>query len=201
LASLNLIPKFQPPPSIHLNLRQDRFLELSLDLLSGLVGVGFAVQVKKSAQIELGCLKELDLSDVNILKRVDALGGLLDLATDDLRNELGSELSKGAAGCFTDNDFRHLLTDSTDLRRGGVGGLLDLIWAALSESDGKETEEVVVSCLDGDVGLDQGLPLADERSELVRGEIETVEISQAVSALNFINAELDLAECVVLILL
>jgi hypothetical protein len=45
------------------------------------------------------------------------------------------------------------------------------------------------------------LPLADERAELVRGEVEAVEVGQAVLALDLVDPELDLAEGVVLILL
>jgi hypothetical protein len=45
------------------------------------------------------------------------------------------------------------------------------------------------------------LPLADEGAELVGGEVEAVEIGQAVLALHLVDAELDLAERVVLILL
>jgi hypothetical protein len=45
------------------------------------------------------------------------------------------------------------------------------------------------------------LPLADERAELVGGEVEAVEVGQAVLALDLVDAELDLAEGVVLILL
>jgi hypothetical protein len=45
------------------------------------------------------------------------------------------------------------------------------------------------------------LPLADERAELVGGEVEAVEVGQAVLALDLVDAELDLAESVVLILL
>jgi len=99
------------------------------------------------------------------------------------------------------NDLGHLLSDGSDLRRGGVCGLLDLVWPALGEGDGEQTEEVVVGGLDGDVGLDQGLPLSDEGAEFVRGEVETVEVGQTVLALNLVDAELDLAESVVLILL
>jgi len=43
------------------------FLEFPLNLLSRLICVGFAVEVKKGAEVELGCLQELDLSDVDIL--------------------------------------------------------------------------------------------------------------------------------------
>jgi hypothetical protein len=45
------------------------------------------------------------------------------------------------------------------------------------------------------------LPLADKRAELVRGEVETVEVGQAVLALDLVDTELDLAERVVLVLL
>lgn len=99
------------------------------------------------------------------------------------------------------NDLDHLLADSTNLRRAGIGGLLDLVGASLGESDGEETDEVVVGGLNGDVGLDQSLPLADERAKLVGGEIHAVEVGEAVLALNLIDTELDLAERVVLVLL
>jgi hypothetical protein len=45
------------------------------------------------------------------------------------------------------------------------------------------------------------LPLADERAELVGGEVEAVEVGQAVLALDLVDTELDLAEGVVLVLL
>ena len=167
-------------------------------LLAGLVGVGLAVEVKESTEVELGRLEELDLADVDVLERVDALGGLLDLAAGD---ELLGKLGEGAAAGLTLHDVGHLLADLSDLRAAGVCGLLDLVGASLGEGDAEQTEEVVVGGLDDDVGLDQGLPLADERAQLVRGEIETVEVGQAVLALDLVDSQADLAERVVLILL
>ena len=76
-----------------------------------------------------------------------------------------------------------------------------MVGSLLGEGDGEETEEVVIGGLDGDVGLDQRLPLADEGSELVGCKIETVEVGQAVLSLNLIDTQLDLSERVVLILL
>lgn len=111
------------------------------------------------------------------------------------------ELCEGAAGGFTLNDLNDLLSDSSDLRRGGVGGLLDLVGAFLGEGDGKQAEKVVIGGLDCDVGLDQSLPLPDEGSELVGCEIETVEVGQTVLSLYLIDPELNLSERVVLILL
>jgi hypothetical protein len=87
------------------------------------------------------------------------------------------------------------------LRGSSIGGLLDLVGPPLGESDGEEAEEVVIGGLDDNVGLNEGLPLADERAELVGGEVEAVEVGQAVLALDLVDPELDLAERVVLILL
>ena len=141
------------------------------------------------------------MSETYVLEGVDALGGLLDLAADHLRDELGGELGEGAARGLALDDLGHLPSDGTDLGGRGIGGLLDLVGAALGESDSEEAEEVVIGGLDGDVGLDQALPLANKRAQLVRGEVETVEVGQAVLALNLVDPELDLAERVVLVLL
>jgi hypothetical protein len=136
-----------------------------------------------------------------ILQGVDALGGLLDLTSNNLGDELVGELRQGAGSSLALDDLGHLLADGANLRRGGVGGLLDLVGASLGEGNGEQTEEVVVSGLHGDVGLDQGLPLADKGTELVGGEVQAVEVGQAVLALDLVDAELDLAEGVVLIVL
>lgn len=103
------------------------------------------------------------VSATYILERVDALCGLLDLAADNLGNQLGGELLQSARGSLALDDLNHLLSDGTNLGGGGVGGLADLVRAALGEGNGEEAEEVVVGGLDGDIGLDQRLPLADKR--------------------------------------
>lgn len=146
-------------------------------------------------------LSSLGVKKTNILQGVDALGGLLDLTSNNLGDELVGELGESAGGGLALDDLGHLLANGTDLRRTSVGGLLDLVGASLGEGNGEQAEEVVVSGLHGDVGLDQGLPLADKGTELVGGEVETVEVGQAVLALDLVNAELDLAEGVVLIVL
>lgn len=131
------------------------------------------MEVKEGAEVELGCLQELDFADVNlrdvntvissprrlvvdtyVLERVDSLCSLLDLAADNLRDEFGGKLGKGAARGLALDDLSHLPADGSDLGRSGVGGLLDLVGAALGEGDREEAEEVVIGRLDGDVGLD-----------------------------------------------
>lgn len=179
---------------------------------------------EESTKVELGLLEQLDLANVDlkdislcpdnkkkkignrifptyILEGVDALGGLLDLTTNNLGDELVGELGQGAAGGLALDDLGHLLADGADLRRASVGSLLNLVGATLGEGNGEQTDEVVVSGLHGDVGLNERLPLADEGAQLVGGEVQTVEVGQAVLALDLIDAELDLAERVVLIVL
>jgi hypothetical protein len=141
-----------------------------------------------------------DLADVAVLEGVDALRRLLDLTADNLRDELLNELLEVARGGLTLRDLEHLLADLTDLRRLSVGRLLDLVRATLGEADGEEADEVTVGGLDVDVRLDQGLPLADERAELVRGEVHAVEVGQARLALDLVDTERDLAERVLVVL-
>ena len=116
------------------------------------------------------------------------MGSLLDLTADDLWNEFGGEAVEGNGGSFALDDLNHLLADGSDLRRGGICGLLNLVGATLGESDSEDAEEVVVGGLDRDVGLDQSLPLSYKRSELVGCEIETVEVGQTVLSLDLIDA-------------
>lgn len=111
------------------------------------------------------------------------------------------KLRKRTAGGLTLHDLGHLLPDGTDLRRAGVGGLLDLIGASLSEGDGEQAKEVVIGRLHGDIGLDQRLPLANKGPQLVGREVQAVEVGEAVLALDFIHAEFNLAEGMVLVVL
>ncbi len=141
------------------------------------------------------------MSATYILQGVDALGGLLDLAADDLRNELGGKLGEGAGGSLALDDVGHLATDGTDLGRGCISRLLDLVLAAFGEANGEKTDEVVIGSLDSDVGLNEGLPLADEGAQLVGCEVETVKVGQAALALDLVDAKANLAERVIFILL
>lgn len=137
----------------------------------------------------------------NILQRIDSLGRLLNLTTNDLGNELVSELSERAAGCLPLHDFDHLLANGTNLRRTSICGLLDLVRASLGEGDSKKPKEIIIGRLHGDIGFDQRLPLAHEGSQFVGCEIETVEVGQTVLALNLVHTKLNLAESMVFIVL
>ena len=136
-----------------------------------------------------------------ILKRVNALCALLNLTPHNFRDELSSQLRQIAALRLTLHNINHLLADLANLTRAGISSLLNLIRPPLGETDSEEAEEVVVGGFDNNVGLNEGLPLPHERAELVRGEVEAVEVGEAVLALHFVDAEFDFAEGVVFVLL
>jgi hypothetical protein len=182
-------------------LERGRLLELAINLGTAVISTTLAVETQQSTQIELGSLEQLDFPDVDVLKGVDTLSSLLNLTANSLGDQLAGEASKGLAGRLALDDFGHLLSDCTDLRAGSVGGFLDLVWPTLGEGNGEEADQIVVGGLDSDVGLNEGLPLAHQRAQLVGCEVEAVEVGQAVLALHLVYAELDLAESVVLIVL
>ena len=49
-----------------LNLIKDSLLELTLNLLARVVLARLAVETEEGTKVELGCLEELDLSDVDL---------------------------------------------------------------------------------------------------------------------------------------
>merc|ERR1719454_1205722 len=79
-------------------------------------------------------------------------------------------------------------------------GLADLERALLGEADAEAPEHVAVDRLDIHRGLNERLPLADQGAELVGGEVHAPEVAQALLALDVLDAELDLAVGVVLVL-
>lgn len=140
------------------------------------------VRLVELSEVELGGLEELGLSDVNVLEGEDSLGGLLDLSSDRLGNELLNQLLQLALALPL-HDLVHLGPDLPDLSGLSVRGLLDLLPVLSGESDGEKPDEVSVRGSDIDVSLDQRLPLSDQRSNLVGGEVHSVERSKTVLAL------------------
>ena len=152
-------------------LQRRRLLEFPLDLATGIILPTLTVQTQQRTEVEFGGLQQLDLPNMYVLQRVDALAGLFNLAPDDLRDEFAGELGQGHGGGFPLDDLGHLLADGADLRGRGVGGLLDLVGPSLGEGDGEQADQVVIGGLDRHVGFDQGLPFAHQRPQLVRGEV------------------------------
>jgi hypothetical protein len=185
------------------------FDKVLLDLGTNVSITGSITTVKSEERlnIELGALEDLDLADVDVLQGEDTLASLLNTVTNDILgngrrrgDELGNELLEIARSGFLGHDLEHLLADLTDLGRLSIGGLLDLVAATSSEGNDEKTDKVTVGGLDINESLQERLPLLDEGTELIRGEVHSVEVGEAVLALNFINSQLDLAESTILIL-
>merc|ERR1712194_910440 len=140
------------------------------------------VHLQQLRQVKLRLLEHLDLADEDVLQGVDATARLLDLLADGLMDELVDELLERARLRLPGHDVGHLLTDGLDLRVVGVAGLLELVHPLLGEADAEEPQDIAVGRPHVDVRLDQRLPLAHHRPQLVGGELHTVELRQAVVA-------------------
>ena len=148
-------------------------------------------------RVELGGLQHLDLADEDVLERVDELARLLDFLGDGLGRELADDVLEGRRRDLSGDNREHAASDFTHLRGLGVRGLGNLVLAARGEADDEHTHDVAVDGLHFDVTLDGGLPLADERAQLVDGQVHPVERGEAVSALDVLNQEAHLAVRVV----
>lgn len=145
-------------------------LEVTLGHLAARVfgaGAALSVHLQEFANVVFGCLEHLGFADIDILEGVDALAGLLDLATDDLWDELLDKLFEITAGCLAGHDVEHLFANLLDLGGLGVGCLLDLVASLLGEGNGEKTDEVAIGCSHVDMSLDEGLPFAHQRAKFV----------------------------------
>lgn len=71
---------------------------------------------------------------------------------------------------------------------------------ATCERDGEHAQQVAVSGLGLNEGLNECVPLLDKSAELVAGRVKAVEVGIAVHALDFLNLELDLSPGVLVVL-
>jgi len=162
-------------------------LALAVDLDASLT-----VELGQSVKVQLWLLHDLDLAHVAVLNWVDWHSGLGDIAGDAVWEELLDELWHVAVGDLLGHDLGHLLSDLLDLLALGVGGLLDLVGALLlGESNNEHSKVVVVGGLSVNGALDHSLPLLDHAAHLVSGEAHTVEVQNAVLALNILAHELE----------
>ena len=151
------------------------------------------MSIKELSHVGLGGTKDLDLADVDVLKGEDTLSGLGDLLSNKLRDELGNELSGGLVLGLTEDDLSHLLTNLTNLSGLSIGGLLGLVGATLGETNDENTKRVTISGLDISLSLNEGVPLANKRLELVGREGHTGEVGKTLLALDLKDLELELS--------
>lgn len=64
---------------------------------------------------------------------------------------------------------------------------------SLGEANAEHSEEIAVSGLGLNEGLDGGVPFLDDGAELVSGDVHTVEVSVAVETFHFFNLDFHLS--------
>eukprot|EP00955_Chlamydomonas_euryale_P057993 356944-Chlamydomonas_euryale.AAC.2 len=151
----------------------DEWLRRPLDLGADLLRV-VAMDLHELGKVELGRPEHLDLADAGVLQRVDALACLLNVLANRLGDQLGDQLLDVARRRLAGHNLRHLLVDLLDLGRLRVARLLDLALTLLGECKAEHAQRVAVGGLDVHVGLDQRLPLAHQRAQLVGGEVHAL---------------------------
>ena len=150
-----------------------------------------SVELRELVRVELRALEDLALADVAVLERVDSLGLLLDLLANGLSHKLLEDLAEVARGNLASDNLRHFLADDLDLRAEGVAGEAALVLVLLGEANGEDADSVAVSGLHVNDGLNEGLPLADQRLEEVSGEGHAGEVGEHVAALDVLGEEVD----------
>jgi len=113
--------------------------------------------------------------------------------SDSSRDEFSEKLAQLTGRCLG-HDLSHLGTDFSLLRSLSVRSLLKLRSTSLGESDAEKTKNVSVSSFAVNPTLDQSGPLLHKRAKLVLGESHTMEIGEALVSGDLLDAELDLTE-------
>jgi len=153
---------------------------------------GFTVKFGQSVEVEFRLLDDLDFRNVAVLDWVDWHSSFGDITGNAVWQEFLDQLWDVAVGDLFGDDFGHLLSDLFDLLGLGVGGLFDLsVGLLFGESDDEHSEVVVVGGLGVDGAFDHGLPFFDHAAHLVSGEGHTVEVQDAVFALDIFADELE----------
>mmetsp|Transcript_69012 Transcript_69012/g.125936 ORF Transcript_69012/g.125936 Transcript_69012/m.125936 type:complete len:250 (+) Transcript_69012:194-943(+) len=157
------------------------------------------MQFHELCDVKLRLLDNLHLPDQDVFQWVNALSLLLDLFPNSLRNELLYQIAQWALSGLGSHDVSHLLADLANLCRLGIAVRLDLVLSPLCECNHEHAHNIAIGGLHIHMCLDQSAPLTDQRAAFVTSDVQAMEICQAVAALNVLNAQPDLLECLILI--
>jgi hypothetical protein len=113
------------------------------------------MELQELSKIEFGGLENLDFSHKDILERVNALASLFHFLSNDFRDKLLDQLLQVARSRLLGNNLKHLLSNRTNLSRGSVRSLSELVLSSLSESNDEDAEEVAIGSLDVLVALNE----------------------------------------------
>ena len=110
------------------------------------------------------------------------------------------KLLKFALGSLLSHDLEHLLADVSNLASLSIASRLDgLVGLLLGESNSEQAQVVAIGGAHVNVSLNKGLPLSDQRAQLVAGHVHATEVGHDIIALDILADQLDLAESLGLI--
>lgn len=87
--------------------------------------------------------------------------------------------------------MHHLVSNLLSLRSFGITSGLELSLSLLGESNSEHSDEIAISGLDINEGLDGTLPFLHNMTNLVSCHVHTIERSQTFLVLNIFNLKLD----------
>jgi len=128
------------------------------------------------------------------MKRVDPVTSFLNILRNRIWDQLIDDLLHVIDRNLLCDDIDHLLADSFHLRMLGVASFLLGSLILVGVSNAEDSEKKSISGLDISSGLDESLPFLDHGSELVGGQIHTMEISEDTVALDILGNELEFSE-------
>ena len=119
------------------------------------------------------------------------LTSLLNVSGDGVWDKFVDDLLEVSGANLPGDDVCHLLPDVLHLSALGIAGLLSGLVLLAGEANAEQPQHVSVSGLDIDIPFDEGLPFLDHRSELVGGQVHSIEVCQAVLSLHIFTDKLE----------
>ena len=168
---------------------------LSLGLLSvvdlGQDSLVVIVEFGELGGVNLWPLDDLNLSNSDVLDRVDSVDFLGNLLLDNFGGEEVEDLGGGGFSDLLGNDLVHAASDLLLLRAEGIVGLLLLVCRFSGEDDGENSDNISVLGSAILNSFNEGFALLDEGAKLVTGHIDTVEAAESISSSGLIDDQTD----------
>lgn len=101
---------------------------------------------------------------------------------------------------FCTHDFHHLLANPTNLGGLSIAIGSHLVRATLGKGNAEEADNITIGGLHINMCFDQGLPLLNQRADLVASQGHSIEICQATSTLDFLDAKANLLGSLIFII-
>jgi len=122
------------------------------------------------------------------------VGGPRDLIGNHVKHELLDELFEVVFRALLGHHVHHPPSDLSDLSAIRIASRLQLVLLLGGESDAEHPQVISVGGFNVDMGLDQCLPLFDERTELVSCQVHSVEVGEEVVSSDIFTDQFDLSE-------